>query len=567
MSLDDAAPRILAARQAIKDGKLQTAARIAAEVLEAAPDNLDALEISALVAIEQGDDAAAERSLRSAIALAPDRQWPYADLTRLLAKLGRAAEAEAVARAAMSADARNADAHAMLGSLLAEREMLVEAAAHFERAVALAGRHPQLLLGLGRVLMRQGRLDESRPLLEAAAAADPGALEPAVYLAELEERLGRFAPAMQQLDRAGRIAAAAGSDVDLQRSVLLARMGEWDAALHLLDDKQELSGGALLQRGRLRDHAGRHAEAWTDWTRGKSILAEAAGRHYPAADVQCQAQALTTFFDRRRTAELPRADRRFDVAQPIFILGFPRSGTTLAEQILASHPAIRAGGELPFGRDLRDYVVSLVGGEAEFPAGLERMHAAGHWPTLLRDFYLAKAETLGLTDSGADYFTDKMPLNDMWLPLLRIAFPGSPVVLVRRHPLDVLTSVMAHDMTHGFHCGYRLEDAAQHLATVDSLLAGYRAAGTQVTHELRYESLIADQVGETERLMAAIGLPMDPAQLRFHERPTVSPTPSYAQVREPLNDRSVGRWRNYAAELEAVRPIVSDAIIRGGYAG
>jgi Tfp pilus assembly protein PilF len=257
MSPNDAAPRILAARQAIKDGKLQTAERIAVEVLEAAPDNLDALEIAALVAIEQGDDAAAEHSLRSAIALAPDRQWPYADLTRLLAKLGRTTEAEVVAQAALSADARNADAHAMLGSLLAEREMLVAAAAHFERAIALAGRHPQLLLGLGRVLIRQGRLDESRPLLEAAAAADPAALEPAVYLAELEERLGRFAPAMEQLDRAARIAAAVGSDVDLQRSVLLARMGEWDAALHLLDDKPELSGGALLQRGRLRDRPAR----------------------------------------------------------------------------------------------------------------------------------------------------------------------------------------------------------------------------------------------------------------------------------------------------------------------
>lgn len=569
MTSDDTAPRILAARKAIHDGELPTAARIAAEVLLAAPDNMDALEIKALVAIEQGDDAAAEHSLRSAIALAPERQWPYADLTRLLSKLGRTTEAEAVARAALCADPRNADAHATLGSLLADREMLVEAAAHFERAIALAGRHPQLLLGLGRALMRQGRLDESRPLLEAAAAADPGALEPAVTLAELEERLGRFAPAMQQLDRAGRIAAAAGTDVDLQRSVLLARLGEWDAALHLLDDKQELSGGALLQRGRLRDQVGRYAEAWTDWTHGKSRLAEAAGRHYPAADVKRQAEALATFFDRRRTAELPRAELRSDVAQPIFILGFPRSGTTLAEQILASHPAIRAGGELPFGRDLREYAVSLVGGEAAFPAGLERMLVAGqaNWPTLLRDFYLAKAETLGLTDPGADYFTDKMPLNDMWLPLLRIAFPQAPVVLVRRHPLDVLTSVMAHDMTHGFHCGYRLEDAAQHLSLVDSLLADYRAAGMQVTHELRYESLIADQAGETERLMAAIGLPLDPAQLRFHERPTVSPTPSYAQVREPLNDRSVGRWRNYAAELDAVRPIVADAMGRGGYAG
>ena len=147
-----------------------------------------------------------------------------------------------------------------------------------------------------------------------------------------------------------------------------------------------------------------------------------------------------------------------------------------------------------------------------------------------------------------------------------MAFPDSPAILVRRHPLDVLTSVMAHDMTHGFNCAYRLEDAARHLALVDRLTAEYRAAGLGITYEVKYETLVADQAAETARLMAAIGLRMELAQLNFHERETVSPTPSYAQVREPLNDRSIGRWRNYSAQLDAVRPIVADALARGDYA-
>ena len=83
---------------------------------------------------------------------------------------------------------------------------------------------------------------------------------------------------------------------------------------------------------------------------------------------------------------------------------------------------------------------------------------------------------------------------------------------------------------------------------------------------MKYETLVADQAAETARLMAAIGLRMELAQLNFHERETVSPTPSYAQVREPLNDRSIGRWRNYSAQLDAVRPIVADALARGDYA-
>ena len=139
------------------------------------------------------------------------------------------------------------------------------------------------------------------------------------------------------------------------------------------------------------------------------------------------------------------------------------------------------------------------------------------------------------------------------------------MIYLRRHPLDILVSVMAHDMTHGFNCGYRLEDAARHLALVDDLLYGYSESGVGPTCELRYESLVADLAAEAERLMAAIGLPLEGGQLRFHERTEVSPTPSYAQVREPLNDRSIGRWRNYAGELEIVRPVVASAMARGGY--
>jgi hypothetical protein len=126
---------------------------------------------------------------------------------------------------------------------------------------------------------------------------------------------------------------------------------------------------------------------------------------------------------------------------------------------------------------------------------------------------------------------------------------------------------MAHDMTHGFDCAYRIEDAARHLALTDGLLEACRGAGVGPTYELRYERLVAEQQVESERLMAAIGLRLEPTQLSFHERTEVSPTPSYAQVREPLHDRSIGRWRNFARELEPVRPILAEAMERNGYAG
>src|SRR5258708_15966340 len=110
-------------------------------------------------------------------------------------------------------------------------------------------------------MLQQGRLEEARAPLEAAAMAKPEALDPLACLAELEERLGRFAQAEEQLDRAEHIAMAQGTDVDLQRAVLLERMGAYDQALELLDGRDELAGAALLQRGRLLERAGRYSEA------------------------------------------------------------------------------------------------------------------------------------------------------------------------------------------------------------------------------------------------------------------------------------------------------------------
>ena len=564
MTDEDARERISGAREALKNGMTQSAGAIAEEILRDAPENLDAIEIKALVAAERGDHTAAEAALRSAMALAPERRWPYADLARLLLKLGRTAEAEAVTRDALDADPLNPDAHAMLGSLFAGREQWIEARRHFERAMSFVGDHPILLASLGEALLRSGSLDEARRTLEAAVAADSQALEPLVHLAKVEEWRGAFARAAALLDLAEPLALRLGTDVDLQRSVLLERTGNVERALQLLDSRPRLSGAALLQRGRLRERAGRHADAWSDWLCGKAELAKQSARRYAADAVQAQAQRMSDFFGSPNAAAIARASRRSDLSQPIFIIGFPRSGTTLVEQILASHSRIAAGGELPFGADLHEFATILVGGEASFPEALAKLRS--DTSEKVRDFYLQRAESYGLL-CGGGYFTDKMPDNAFWLPLLRIAFPESPVVLVRRHPLDVLTSVMTHDMTHGFNCAYRLDDAARHLALVDSLVERYRGASLGPTHELRYESLVQDQHGETERLMQAIGLAMEPVQLRFHERAEVSPTPSYAQVREPLNDRSIGRWGNFATELESVRSIVADAMARGDYAG
>jgi Tfp pilus assembly protein PilF len=556
----DSQDRIIAARAAIRDERFAIAEQLARDALATDEHDIDALEILFICQQRFGDGAGAERTLRRVIALAPHKQWPRGDLARLLLGLGRAAEAEQVLAEAVSADPNHADAHAMLGSLLSEREALVPGAQHLERAIALAGRHPQLLANLGRNLMRQGRLDEAEPLLQAAMAAAPDQLLPIIHLAELAEQRDQFDHAAALLDRAEPIAAREGLDVQAQRAQLLSRTSQWREGLGLLDAVPRLSGTPLLLRARLRDRAGRYEQAWQDAVAAKAGLARIRRHVYDAVAVARMFTALARFAE--SSARLPRAAKRVGVPQPIFILGFPRSGTTLTEQVLASHSRIRPGGELPFAGQFPNLIQQLTG--SPFPAALDRIIDDPDLPTRLRDFYLAGAQAYGLLREGALFFTDKMPFNEIYLPLLRLAFPEAAMIAVSRDPRDVMVSALQHDMTHGFQCTYRLEDAAHHLAAVTELMEAYRAAGI-APYRFRYESFVADQIGETHKLMGLLSLDVEEGQLAFHRSRRHAPTPSYAQVREPLHDRAVGRWRNYARMLEPVADVLAPAVRRGGY--
>jgi len=573
MALSDVMPPSLSgsdliarARAAFQAGRHDEAERLAAEARAQAPRSLDAIEILALTHRARGDAAGAERLLRAAIHVDPRSRWPHDDLAMLLFERGRIDQAETACRAAIAADPANPQPEMMLGNILSEREELVAGAAHLQRAITLAGEHPQLLANLGRNLQRQGALDQAEPLLRRAVAAMPEALPPLAWLAELLEQARRFDEAAAMLERAERLAKTQGTDVTLQRAALLSRTADWRQGLALLDGEPRLSGAALLQRGRLRDRAGRHAEAWRDFEAGKAALAVASGRRYVRADVERLIADLTSFFAPDRFAELSPAPIRDDVPQPIFILGFPRSGTTLTEQVLASHSRIRAGGELPFIAELAAIATERTRGA--FPTHVNDLDTAvrATLATDLRDHYLARAEAFGLLTPGTSFFTDKMPLNELYLPLLRLAFPAAPLITVARHPLDVMVSAMSHDFTHGFNCGYRLGDAARHYAAVDALMAQWRTLPGIAPHSLGYECFVAAQQAETETLMAHVGLAMEPAQLAFHESQRFAPTPSYAQVQEPLNDRSIGRWRHYQRELDPARAILAEAMARGGYA-
>jgi Tfp pilus assembly protein PilF len=512
-------------------------------------------------AIAAGDLRRASDLLAAAIRADPASDWAYAESVVLLTRAGRREEAEAMARRALARRPDDARLHDLFGELLSEKNELKAGEWHFRRALELGGRRAAVLVNLGLNLMRQGHAAQAEPYLAEADGLATGDVRTLAYWSKLREVQHDLAGATALLDRA----AAAGSfhDVDLLRAQYLARTGRIGEALALLDAAPALNGDALLERGRLRDRAGRHAEAWSDFVAGKAKLAtEGGGLRYETAAVEAFFQRLERYFTAEVFRRLPRAGRRDDVPQPLFVVGFPRSGTTVLEQLLANHRDVRGGGELPYAGELRELANQLLPGREPFPLNLTGAMTADrhHVATLFRDHYFARAASLGLLGPGRRYFVDKMPFNEVWLPLIRMAFPDAPIVHVVRHPLDVCVSILSNQLNHGFNCGYCLEDTAHHLALVHRLHAHYvRELGID-EFILRYESLIANPRETVGRLLAHVGLPFDEACLRFHESGRYAPTPSYAQVAEPLNDRSIGRHRHHAAALAPVMPVLTPLV-------
>lgn len=471
------------------------------------------------------------------------------------------------AQDALHLDPRDAQAHALLGIVLSARNDLSSGEWHFRRALELMPDDAESLANLAVNLIRQGRADQADAYFARADALTPNRLQLLAQWSKLHEMQGDLVRAGELLDRAA--AASSDDDVGLLRVGLMVRHGQHREALTILEQVVDPGVDAQLERGRLRDRLGHHDEAWQDWVQAKARLAAQAGTEaYRPEAVDALFARLRAFFVRGPNLELlPQAPPRRDTAQPVFILGFPRSGTTLVERILSSHSAVRAGGELPFAGEWPPLLDRLLPGAASFPENLAQACSADwhHLACLLRDHYLARAEAHGLCAPGKRFFTDKMPFNALWLPLMRMAFPQAKIVHLQRHPLDVCVSMLSHRLTHGFNCGHRIETIVHHLGAMAGLVEHYRRELQPDMLTLRYEDLVRRPEQEIHRLLDYLELPFEPGCLAFHRNRTYAATPSYTQVTEALNDRSIGRYRNHAKPLRAFVPSLAPWLRAEGY--
>jgi tetratricopeptide (TPR) repeat protein len=545
------------------------------QVLELAPGREDALSLLYRLFRQDNRLAAAEAMIRRVVTLNPNNFWATNELTLMLLAKAALGEAELHARNAIRIAPQSAQAHNLMGLVLTEANRPLIGEYHYRRVLELAEQEePITLANLAWNLKNQGRMTEARALYEKSMALKPGVIQTVLGYAKMEEADRKFDAALQLLDQADRIFPDNPS-VALTRATVLARQKKTEAALKILDEpaadgegpKMLLGPAELSEKGRLLDQLGRYDEAFAAFDTAKRRALEFGARPYAAEAAADLVGRLKGFFIGRRLATLPVAEVRADLPQPIFIVGFPRSGTTLIEQTLTVHPRISAGDELPYINDITQIMPRLLASPLNYPEALAELWMGDQRDGLneLRDYYLSRASKSGVFRVGADFFTDKMPLNETNLGLISLLFPASPIIHVIRHPLDILLSVYSNHLTHGFCCAAQMESIAQHYVLIADLVGHYKQHLKMRYLAVRYEDMVVDQEANVRKILAFIGVDFDPRCLKFEENTRYARTASYAQVTEKLYDRSRYRYRPYLRHLAPVIEQLAPAIERLGY--
>jgi len=495
-----------------------------------------------------GLPAEAETQLRDALRLAPNSAEVHYGLAGVLTALARYDEAKVHYQRATVLDPQMLDAHCQLGDLLANTGMPAEAVEYYRKAL---GYHPsavELYYGLANALRYLGRLDEALRCYEEALRIrpdDPRGLSGAADIYERRDEPEEALRLVRSMVARG-TADGGGADVYLR---ICRRYHCCDEAIALAE--RLFARGTLnegMKRtlhhglGKLYDKLGRYDEAFRHFEQGNALTHVA----YDGAVYTDQVDSLIAAFCREAMANMARGSNLSQ--RPVFIVGMPRSGTSLVEQILASHPMVFGAGEL-------NLIPSLV---RSLPATLypQCMESVTQ-ETLdrLATQYLGRLREI---NPDADRVTDKMPGNFFHLGLIAIMLPGARVIHCMRDSLDTCLSIYFQVFNYSHSYATDLAHIGAYYKEYRRMMAHWQSVLDVPIFDVRYEELVADQERVSRELVAFCGLEWDARCLQFHTSERVVATASFDQVRKPVYRSSVRRWKNYERHLGPLLEALGD---------
>jgi len=469
------------------------------QLLELQPRHPEALAQLGVALFSLGRYEEAERCYRESLEINPMSASTLCNLATVLQ--GDPPEAEKYLRRALKLNPKYADARSKLGLSLAFAGRLREAKAAFQKALKVDPRHAEALLGLGQIARTEGHFAEAESFIKHALKFEP------------------------------KLPGAWAATTSIRR--VTAADGDW------LKGAEEIaaSGISLWQEAELRFAIGKYCDdvedferAFQNYRRGNELLKKVSQKY----DRQAQSSFADDMIRSHSREALARAaDSGSASMKPVFVLGMPRSGTSLVEQIIASHPSARGAGELQFWLDTgRAYRTELQQGILDEPVRKK-----------LADNYLRILARHGRDALGV---VDKATFNCDYIGLLHSVFPKARIIYMRRDPIDTCLSCYFQNFSATMSFSMDLTDLADYYRVHQRLMKHWLTAlPTGTVLEVPYEELVADQVAWTHRILNFLELEWDDRCLSFDKTERSVNTASAWQVRQKIYDRSVQRWRHY----------------------
>lgn len=499
----------------LRHGSPRAAADVCRVLTSNHPQFASGWRTGSLVALQMGDAATALSLIERSLVLAPADGRSLLQKAHCLRALRRHSEALETAntvRRTANDDALALDALGTFYSICAEQQLALEA---YERALQIAPRNTGILFNRAAVRRFVGQLAAAEADYDQVIAARPSDFEAYKNRTDLRKqtRERNHIPELEGLVARG--------------------IRDW-------------RGEVQLRYALAKEHedVGEYAKAWGHLERGARLR-----RKHLQYDVARDVATVDWIIDAFPTAP-PTPPQGCSNDEPIFIVGLPRSGTTLVERILGSHSDVYSAGEL------NDFAHALVAAVAKTNGGRPPARDALVARSAFVDFAALGKDYVERTRPGTGHtprFTDKMPLNFLYCGLIHRALPRARIVHLTRHPLAVCYAMYKTLFKDGYPFSYDLEEIGRYYLSYRKLMAHWHATLPGVIHDISYERLVADQAGETRRLLDFCGLQWQDACLEFQHNPAPTTTASAVQVRQSLYDSSLAQWRHYAPQLEGLR--------------
>lgn len=516
-SFDLAAARSLEQRVwlSLRQGKTEQAVAECKRLNQEYPDYASGWFAASRIGLRLNNAAMALAAIEKALALEPDRTSWLIQRAQCLAKLGRMEDVETHVRLLSERNMETAYEYSALGMLFTELAKREEAVTFYEKAASLEPETSSHYYNIACLQRSLGDTDAAERNFDKAVELNPADFEAFKVRSELRTQT----PQRNHVDELERVLDGGVED----------SRGEVNICYALAKELEDL---------------GEHERSFQFLKRGANKR-----RSYMEYDLQHDLDTMEAIKDTFDAEIFNQYPENSDNSEAIFILGMPRTGTTLVERILASHSDVFAAGELNnFAAEMMRSMKDLAGNRKLSRDELVRLSAQLDFHELGDSYIRSTRPFTGQTPR----FIDKLPLNFLYIGLIRLALPNAKIINLVRDPMDTCYAVYKQLFIDAYPFSYDLDELARYFVAYSGLMEHWNAVLPGAVYSVRYEDLVDGFESEVKALLKYCDLPFESECLKFYENRTASTTASTVQVRQPVYRSSVGRWRDYERQLQPV---------------